>query len=578
MAVPAVTGPSPFQREPTRPESHPLRELLGRARSPAELGVARATKQLRRPEQRLAYVAALLWSVPTGRHLLERIEREDVFLGRLRETDKSYGYYLAGDRVVYLRTKELAGSARILSHEARHVAHHALGFSTIIEFYERGTRLPFDGRSYLLLNRSIEADADAHACQVARELLEAGHESVWQALSESREFGKLARAYSRVADDDPDAVADGRAMAAAYDEWFRIGRAYGYDTYLLDWLERLTEKHGEIRAQRALGHDDFALLGARPDGTNYLLGHPAPGGPRVLHRGAYAVLADDVRERLEALTIAARPARVLSMPGAVRGDDDLSWVATPQTVHAEIDATLGEVSEAPPRVIQIISAHRTRAGGLNVMSLSAEAPRSARARFLRNVMRARVDAILTTGRVLRRRPELMLTLQGAGELAAGLWRFRRERVGRLERARVVVLTASGDVDPKHPSLVRAARPLILTGAVGAKRLQTRGIPKHITIVERPEPSLRDAVAYLHEAGIESIAVEAGPAAALDLYEPPLLVDELVLSIFESADVPEGVVTGPFAAEPQLTELFGAPRLVTRSTEASGEWTFRRYVR
>lgn len=246
-------------------------------------------------------MVALAQRAATGRAALATLRARDVWLASLEPDGQSFGYYLSADRVIHLRTEQRWQAVRTLVHEARHVAQSARGFTTIVECYEPGTRLPFDGLSYLLLNRVIEADAEAIAVQVSHELARDVDASAWMTLAESPDFGPLAEAYQASIERYPDQAA--RAMAAVYDAWFLMGRAYGYDVYLLSWLERLAERHGPIRAASRLDHARIQELAADEPHAGYLSFARGGSASGRLDAGIYVKMAADVSRRVKALAI-----------------------------------------------------------------------------------------------------------------------------------------------------------------------------------------------------------------------------------------------------------------------------------
>ena len=276
--APKVTGPPRYVLHPERPNTEPLLRLAW--------GVG--------PEV-LRRVIGVLRRSGLGRAVLEGLAVGDVWLGDLADDDASYGFFLSGNRVVRTRTRDFWQTVRSVVHEGRHAVQSAMGLTTILEFHEPGTQLPWDARGYLLLNRALEADADAWAIAASHELDEAGAPEAWSSLIAHPEFGGLARAYEA-------ARPDGRApaMRAAYDAWFELGRDYGYDTYLLGWLERLREKTeaaghaGPVPAASTLDDAVLQRLGYLPGGGSYLAG-------RVRDEGRYASMAPDVEARLAEL-------------------------------------------------------------------------------------------------------------------------------------------------------------------------------------------------------------------------------------------------------------------------------------
>lgn len=273
-----VTGPPRFVRDPARTGTEPLLRLAWGAGPDVLRRAARA-----------------LQASGLGRAVLEGMAAADVWLGDLSSDDASYGFYLSGDRVVRTRTEDFWQAVRNLAHEGRHAVQDGLGLTTILEFHEPGTQLPWDARGYLLLNRALEADADAWAVAASHELAEAGAPDAWRVLLAHPEFGGLARAYDAARPDGAKA-----AMGAAYDAWFDLGRDHGYDTYLLGWLERLREKaeeaghRGPVPGAATLDDAVLQRLGHVPEGGSYLEG-------RVLDEGRYAAMAPDVEARLAEL-------------------------------------------------------------------------------------------------------------------------------------------------------------------------------------------------------------------------------------------------------------------------------------
>jgi len=213
---------------------------------------------------------------------------------------------------------------------------------------------------------------------------------------------------------------------------------------------------------------------------------------------------------------------------------------------------------------------------LRVIRVGRHAPKSAADRFALDLSRARAEGILVTGSVLRAEPDLRYALSGptAGALAA----WRREVAGHAEPPWVLVLTRgepAGLVD--HPAWDGWARPLVLTGEDAAPRLR-EALPARVEIVAHPAPSPRAALAHLRDdRGCRAVSIEAGPRVSVPLYDAPLAVDELTLSVFE------GRLAAQARGAPFLTEAAIARRLrraaePTVVTEPSGRWSFSRWTR
>ena len=223
------------------------------------------------------------------------------------------------------------------------------------------------------------------------------------------------------------------------------------------------------------------------------------------------------------------------------GDVDLA--AATGVVHV-----VSVVGEDEPRVIKI----------------GPDAPKSATDFFALNLARARADAILVTGKILRAEPELRYAIPD------DLRRWRGDR----EAPDLIVLTSGRGLDPGHPALSGDwARPVIFTSEEAAPALSG----SNLVVVAHPDPSPRAAIDWAVSDGARVVSVEAGPSAAASLYERRPLVDEVLLSEFggEIADAQLG--GSPFARE-TLETHFRPDRPPHAVDEPSGPWQFTRWTR
>ncbi len=235
--------------------------------------------------------------------------------------------------------------------------------------------------------------------------------------------------------------------------------------------------------------------------------------------------------------------------------------------------------QAPPGVLHVTAVWQDAGGRLFTLRIGASTPRSATDAFVLGVARARCDAVVTTGRILRDEPEVLHRLPD--DLAA----WRRQRLGRREPPLTVVLTARHDVDLAHPLLARRA--LVVTSRDAAPRLVARvreaGRGDGIEVVGRTAPSLRDLLSFLREErGLADVCVEAGPATTAALYTEPPCVDELMLSVYLGSALPRGVRGGAFLGPGVLERVFPEPeslcRRFRRDEPESGPWLFCRHRR
>lgn len=152
------------------------------------------------------------------------------------------------------------------------------------------------------MTRMMEADAEATAVQVCVELRQQGVTSVFNAFIDE-DNADIADAYLRAANGDPMAVQSGRALRAAFDEWFEDrGRREGYEKETIDLYQSEVDRQASWSEpdRVTLKPDHFRGLGEQPGGGNYLA---ATGG--IDHRqsrygGRLALKTREAFDRLRA--------------------------------------------------------------------------------------------------------------------------------------------------------------------------------------------------------------------------------------------------------------------------------------
>lgn len=209
---------------------------------------------------------------------------------------------------------------------------------------------------------------------------------------------------------------------------------------------------------------------------------------------------------------------------SARGSDDVeSWAA----------ALWGGPGGVSRGVVQPFAA--TLAGDVwHVLRAGPPGPPSPVDAFALGHTRARVDAVVTSGRNLREEPREDYAYPVAGEALA---RWRRERAGRDGLPLVAVISSGRGLDLDHPALAPGRRRVLYTGSDGAARLgagaRRRGI--EVWPVDAPDPA--DLLRRLLDGeGAALVSVEAGPSVSRPLYAPdaPVPVDELVLTAVRGA--------------------------------------------
>lgn len=267
---------------------------------------------------------------------------------------------------------------------------------------------------------------------------------------------------------------------------------------------------------------------------------------------------------------------------------DPALATTAEGVDRIARALFGEDVSSPAGTLHVTAVDAEH----RVIAVGPHAPPSPLDFFVLHLARARADAIVVSGAVLRAEPELRYGLRGPGESERGLLAWRREVVGLTDAPRLLVLTR-GALSLDHPALLGWARPQVYTTPEGGARLAGRGVPVHAT----SEPSLRGALQHLEGEGARSIAIEAGPSATAPLYTaqlnsapldtarlnpalpctaPPTPVRELWLSVFEGELDPRGRV-GRLPSPAALAAAGLTRRSAAGVSQPSGPWRFERWT-
>jgi riboflavin biosynthesis pyrimidine reductase len=249
------------------------------------------------------------------------------------------------------------------------------------------------------------------------------------------------------------------------------------------------------------------------------------------------------------------------------------------TTAADVDAALRRMYGADlaraTGVVHVAAVWQASPERHVVIAIGSDAPASAHDFLALQAARARADAIITTGQNLRAEPALTHDLQGAA--APGLAAWRRERLGKEQPPILLVLTSGRDLPVAHPALHATSTPLIFTSHEGARALPDT--PIHVLSVAAPD--IRAAIDHLRACGCRTILVEAGPSTASALYQPPVAVDELLLSVFHGA-LPARARARDFVAPehiraylPHASAGLAPAQLID---EPSGPWQLLRFVR
>jgi len=149
-------------------------------------------------------------------------------------------------------------------------------------------------------------------------------------------------------------------------------------------------------------------------------------------------------------------------------------------------------------------------------------------RFLMGLLRACADAVLLGAGTLRATPgHLWTPAHVYPDLGDAFARLRRE-LRRDAEPRLVVLTASGNLDPRHPALVAGAT--VMTTAAGARRIgATLPACEVVQVGEKEGVDVSAVLDEMRRRGWRAILTEGGPHVIGDLVTAGRL-DEVFLTL------------------------------------------------
>jgi riboflavin biosynthesis pyrimidine reductase len=209
-----------------------------------------------------------------------------------------------------------------------------------------------------------------------------------------------------------------------------------------------------------------------------------------------------------------------------------------------------------------------------VLKIETETPRCHHDAFALSLCRARADAIVTTGKNLRAEPTLTHAPLGSPKTREALAAWRRRR-GKEGVPVALVLSSGRDLDLDHPLFQESAEAVVFTGEKGVARLKAAAKTRGIRVVSDPFPDIRRAVAWLQRQGHGTISIEAGPSTSVELYKPPLMVEEVLLSVYRGP-LAEALRGGEFLPPDRLKQAFPHVSAAYPVVTQDGEWRFYRY--
>jgi len=155
--------------------------------------------------------------------------------------------------------------------------------------------------------------------------------------------------------------------------------------------------------------------------------------------------------------------------------------------------------------------------------------RSEADRFVMGLLRACADAVLIGAGTLRAAPGSLWTPASIYPDAATEFAELRGQLGRSEEPGLILVTARGEIDTRHPALEQGA--LILTTSLGATRLGNRlpGSSTVVTLGGGKAFNMVDVIAAVRGEGHAVVLSEGGPTVMVGLLQAGLL-NELFLTL------------------------------------------------
>jgi riboflavin biosynthesis pyrimidine reductase len=195
-------------------------------------------------------------------------------------------------------------------------------------------------------------------------------------------------------------------------------------------------------------------------------------------------------------------------------------------------------------------------------------------RFLMGLLRACADAVVLGAGTLRATPGHLWTPAHVYPALATEFIALRSALGRSAEPTLVLLTATGDLDFKHPALVKGA--IVITTEGGAKTIGDR-LPATCELVvmgKGKSLDLNRAIGELRGRGLDVLLCEGGPHVIGQLLEDGIL-DEVFLTV---SPVLAGRGDEPRLGMVEGVELLPAKGAWSRllSARRHGDYLFLRY--
>jgi riboflavin biosynthesis pyrimidine reductase len=239
-------------------------------------------------------------------------------------------------------------------------------------------------------------------------------------------------------------------------------------------------------------------------------------------------------------------------------------------------ALFGSPLDTRPAVSHVFAAWRSAEGvPLTTININEHAPKSELDWLVLHISRARADGIIITGKILRDEPNLSYSLQADPRWGDALLRWRERRWGIFEPPWILILTERGEIDFDHPVFHGWGRPMIFTSdRTATRRLAASPVP----VVADDAPSIRRAIRHLQlSRDCECVSIEAGPSTARGLYDRPMVIKELLLSVYMEPMLDPRAQGDPLVRLSRVRSLFHNETSAAHR-DAGKHWSFYRLRR
>ena len=236
----------------------------------------------------------------------------------------------------------------------------------------------------------------------------------------------------------------------------------------------------------------------------------------------------------------------------------------------------GSPFDARPAVSHSFAAWRAaKDQPLTTININEHSPKSELDWLALHISRARADAIIITGKILRDEPALQYDFRADPRWGDALLSWRERRWGLFDPPWLLVLTGRGDIDFDHPVFRSQVRPLIFTSDRAASRkLAAAPFP----VVADDAPNLRRAIRHLQVSRrSDCVSIEAGPSTARTLYERPMAVQELLLSVYLDPTLDERAIGPPLITLGEVRSMFRSETSASHRDQGR-HWSFHRLRR